>query len=99
MTVATCEYIATSAMIGLSTSEPIAHAHMQSSQHVPSSVLEQWCCSCDEWCVAIAFPHPCCAAGTPCASIIAGRAETIASESIATRAQRRAKIIERITGG
>lgn len=99
MTVATREYVAGSRTTDFPTSEPIAHAHMQSSQHSSTSELEHRCFSCDGWCADIFIPHPCCAAGAPCTSIIAGRAEIIASESIARRTQRRAKSNERITGG
>jgi hypothetical protein len=52
---------------------------------------------CDEWCDDIAMPQPCCAPGIACDAIIAGRAETIAMASIATRAERREYTIDRIT--
>lgn len=44
------------------------------------------------------MPQPCWAPGIACDAIIAGRAETIAMASIATREQRSENTIERITG-
>jgi len=44
------------------------------------------------------MPQPCCIPSPACDSIIAGRAETIASASSATTAQRRECTTVRITG-